>query len=290
MEVDLRATVCDPANMSESQPTISRRSLGRTVWRRREEKGISRAQLGRAIGYSGQTIQRIEEGTQATRSIVVEKICAELGIGNVEMSHLTTLAARGTERGWWEPYFDIGTEETSRPKIPLFLETEQTARRISVVETEVMPGLLQTPEYLQALQEAQLPMTEEVALSWRALRTKRQEMLYGRHVLPRMEFVIGKAAIDYLDALDSSVRDGQVQRLLEVSAMPTAQVRVITGLHAATAGAFNILYPDDETEPFIFSDAADGCRYVEQPQLVSMYESIFELARDKSTTLEEYLR
>ena len=80
-------------------------------------------------------------------------------------------------------------------KIPLFLETEQTAMRIRVVETEVMPGLLQTPEYLQALQDAQLPMPDEVAQSWRALRTKRQEMLYSRRVLPRLEFVIGKAAI-----------------------------------------------------------------------------------------------
>jgi len=276
--------------MSESQPTISRRSLGRTVWRRREEKGISRAQLGRAIGYSGQTVQRIEEGTQATRSIVVEKICAELGIGNVEMSHLTTLAARGTERGWWEPYFDTGTEQTSRPKIPLFLETEQTAMRIRVVETEVMPGLLQTPEYLQALQDAQLPMPDEVAQSWRALRTKRQEMLYSRRVLPRLEFVIGKAAIDYLETLDEPVRDGQLNRLREVSAMQNAQIRVLIGLHAATAGSFNILYPGDETEPFVFSDAADGCRYIEQPQLVSMYESIFGSVQIKSTTLEEYLR
>jgi len=276
--------------MSESQPTISRRSLGRTVWRRREEKGISRAQLGRAIGYSGQTVQRIEEGTQATRSIVVEKICAELGIGNVEMSHLTTLAARGTERGWWEPYFDTGTEQTSRPKIPLFLETEQTAMRIRVVETEVMPGLLQTPEYLQALQDAQLPMPDEVAQSWRALRTKRQEMLYGRRVLPRLEFVIGKAAVDYLETLDGPVRDGQLRRLLEVSAMHNTQIMVLTGLHAATAGSFNILYPGDETEPFVFTDAADGCRYIEQPQLVSMYESIFGSVQIKSTTLEEYLR
>lgn len=276
--------------MSESQPTISRRSLGRTVWRRREEKGISRAQLGRAIGYSGQTVQRIEEGTQATRSIVVEKICAELGIGAVEMSHLTTLAARGTERGWWEPYFDTGTEQTSRPKIPLFLETEQTAMRIRVVETEVMPGLLQTPEYLRALQDAQLPMPDEVAKSWRALRTKRQEMLYGRPVLPCLEFVIGKAAIDYLDALDEPVRVGQIRRLREVSAMANAHIRVLTGLHAATAGSFNILYPGDETEPFVFTDAADGCRYIEQPQLVSMYESIIESAQSKSTTLEEYLR
>ena len=109
-------------------------------------------------------------------------------------------------------------------------------------------------------------------------------------MLPRLEFVIGKAAIDYLDTLPGPVRDGQIARLREVAALDNASVRVLTGLHAATAGGFNILYPDDETEPFVFTDAADGCRYVEQPQLVSMYEQIFGSVQDQSMTLEEYLR
>lgn len=289
-EVESRSTLCNHAVMTESQPTISRRGLGRAIRNRREEKRLTRTQLGNAIGFSVQTVQRIEEGTQATRPMVVEKICKVLEIDAQEMSHLTTLAVRGTERGWWEPYFDLGTEQTSRPKIPLFLETEQTAIRISVVEESVVPGLLQTQEYLRLLQAAQLPMLDEVAESWRALRTRRQEMLYGRAVLPQLEFVMGKAAVDYTGALPSEVRDGQIQRLLEVSAMENASVRVLTGLHAATAGAFNILYADDDTEPFVFMDAADGCRYLEQPQLVSMYGQIFESARDMSISIEEYLR
>jgi transcriptional regulator with XRE-family HTH domain len=276
--------------MAESQPTIARRSLGRALERHRESHNLSRAQAGRSIGYSGQTIQRIEEGTQATRTIVVEKLCARYGIAPAEMSHLTTLASRSKERGWWEPYFDIGAEETSRPKIPLFLETEQSALRISVLETEVVPGLLQTPQYLRALQAAQLPMREEVAENWRGLRTKRQELLYGRDPFPVLEFIIGRAALGYLDAMPGDVRDAQIARILEVAAMPSVSIRVITQIHAATAGAFNILYPGDATEPFVFMDAADGCRYIEQPQLVSMYEQIFGSARDKTVHVKEYLR
>lgn len=276
--------------MPEPQPTIARRSLGRSLERHRESKDLSRAEAGRAIGYSGQTVQRIEEGTQATKPIVVEALCKLYGIDDTEMSHLTTLAVRGKERGWWEPYFDIGSEETSRPKIPLFLETEQSALQIWVLETEVIPGLLQTPEYLRELQAVQLPMREEVAESWRGLRTHRQKLLYSRTPLPSLEFLIGKAAVDYLEAMPAEVRNGQVDRLLEVSAMAGASIRVLTSLHAATAGAFNLLYPGDESEPFVFTDAADGCRYIEQRQLVSMYEQIAESARDKSVPVEEYLR
>jgi hypothetical protein len=235
-------------------------------------------------------MQRIEEGTQATRPLVIEKLCGIYGVTVSEMSHLTTLAVRGKERGWWEPYFDIAAEETSRPKIPLFLETEQAALQIRVLETEVIPGLLQTPEYLRELQAAQLPMREEVAESWRALRTHRQQLLYSRYPLPNLEFLIGKAAVDYLEQMPAGLRDDQVARLLDAAATDGVEVRVITELHAATTGAFNLLYPGDETDPFVFVDAADGCRYIEQPQLVSMYEQIFGLARNKSITIEEYLR
>lgn len=250
---------------------------------------MTRTALGKALGYSIQTITRIEEGTQATRSRVVEDICEVLGFDDDEMSHLTGLAARGHQRGWWEPYFDVGASQTSRPKIPLFLEAEQNSYRVVVVEESVIPGLLQIQEYLRLLQAAQLSMLDEVAERWRALRTRRQEMLYSRPVLPQLDFLIGRGAIDYLDELPAAVRDAQIARLLEVSAMENVGIRVLTGLHAATAGAFNILYPDDDTEPFVFMDAADGCRYVELPQLVFMYEQIFESAQSKSVTLEEYL-
>lgn len=264
--------------------------MGRALERHREACGLTRAEAGRAIGYSGQTIQRIEEGTQATRSLVVEKLCDLYGVSAREMSHLTTLAVRGKERGWWEPYFDVGSKEVSRPRIPLFLETEQESIRIRVIELEVVPGLGQTEEYLRELQEAQLPMSDEVAVSWRGLRTHRQKLLYGRRVPPRLEFLIGKAAIDYLDQMPRGVRDGQIARLLEIDAMPSAEVRIITAVHAATAGAFNLLTPRGEAPPFVFMDTADGCRYIEQPALVSMYEQIFTSARDKSVSAEEYLR
>lgn len=281
---------CDTPVMTESQPTIARRSLGRALERHRESRNLSRAQAGREIGYSGQTIMRIEEGTQATRSIVVEKLCSLYEVTTEEMSHLTSLVARGNEQGWWEPYFDIGTEETSRPKIPLFLETEQVATQIWVLETEVIPGLLQTPEYLRELQAVQTAMNEAAAESWRGLRTHRQKLLYSRVPMPRLEFLIGKAAVDYLDAMPGAVRDGQIARMREVNGMRGADIKIITRLHPGSAGSFNYLFTGDDGDSFVFADAADGCRYVQQPQLVSMYGQIFTSAQNMSVPLEEYLR
>jgi transcriptional regulator with XRE-family HTH domain len=264
--------------------------MGRALERHREANNLTRAQAGREIGYSGQTIQRVEEGMQATRPMVVEKLCALYGIDDAEMSHLTGLAVRGKEPGWWEPFFDIGTEETSRPRIPLFLETEQVARRILVLELTVVPGLLQTLEYLRELQSVQIAMLEEAAESWRALRTLRQKLLYSRSPLPEMHFLLGRPVIDFLDSMPADVRDGQIARMIEVDAMPQASIRVLTRLHPGAAGSFNLLFTDDESDAFGFADADDGCRYITQPQLVSMYGQMFNAAQAMSVPLEEYLR
>ncbi|MEU5156727.1 helix-turn-helix transcriptional regulator [Glycomyces sp. NPDC021274] len=276
--------------MSEAQPTLARRDLGLRLKAHRERIGLTDKQAAELLGYNVKTIQRIEAGTHGTRRLVVESLVSHYGIPQEEASHLYGLVVRGAERGWWEPYFDIGAGQASRPRIPLFLETEQSAAQIWVLETEVIPGLLQTPEYLHVLQAAQLVMSEEVTESLQGLRTKRQELLYGRSSLPVLEFIIGKAAIDYLDAMDPEVRDGQIARILDVAAMPNVRIRVLTQLHAAAAGAFNIVYPGDATDPIVFMDAPDGCRYIEDRRIVSMFEETFGSARGKTVLVEEYLK
>lgn len=276
--------------MTAQQPTIARRSLGRALTRHREAKGLTRAEAGRSITYSWQTMQRIEEGKQATRPLVVEKLCSLYGITGAEMSHLTGLAARAKERGWWEPYIDGGTKEGTRPDFPLFLETEQIATHIRVLETEVIPGLLQTEAYLLALQAAQLPMPEDVAAGVRALRTHRQRLMAERADDPRQEYLFSRSAIDHLEALPADAAEEQRDRLLAAAEVENVQIRVIASLHAGAAGAFAVLAPPEEEPPFVYIDDLDGCRYIEDLDVVSTYDRAFTLAWDKSVPIKEYLR
>lgn len=238
---------------------------------------------------SKRTIERVEAGTHGTKRPLVESLIERYGIRPGEGSHLLGLVARGSERGWWEPYIDGGTKEGTRPDFPLFLESEQVAERIQVLETEVVPGLLQTSEYLVELQTAQLPIPSDVAEGVRGLRTHRQRLIYSRPRPPRMEFLIGEGAMRYLDHLPGRVRDGQVRRMLEVAAMPQVDIRVITRLHAGAAGAFNIITPSVATA-FVYVDLMDGCRYVEDRDIVSRYGLTIDAARVKSDPIEEYLR
>lgn len=287
--VDTERAAWDTPSMSE-QPTLARRSLGARLRRLRESSGRSPKEVGEAIGVSRQTITRIEQGKQATHILQARALCDYFDVSRAEKSHLCDLAVRGKERGWWEPYVDGGSRESTRPDFPLFLETEQIAIHTRVLETEVIPGLLQTPEYLRALQDVQLPQPPEVAEAVRGLRTHRQKLMADRTDNPRMEFLISCGAIDYLASLDDEVADGQRQRLLSATTGGHTDIRVITSIHAGAAGAFAILTPPDDVPPFVYIDDLDGCRYIEDVDVVFLYEQAFAAARGRSVPVEEYLR
>lgn len=273
-----------------SHPTISRRGLGKRLKRRREEAGLSEQEAADLLGYTLKSVRRIEAGTQGTKQTTIEAFIKHYSISADEASHLQTLRVRGAERGWWEDYIDKGTKEDTRPDFPMFLESEQIATRIQVFECEVIPGLLQTLGYLQAIQDAQLPIPADVAERVRKLRERRQELFHGRADAPRMQFLMGEAAMLYLMRLDAGVRDGQVARLREVAAMPGVEIRVLTELHAAVAGSFAILTTPDDFPPIVYTDHLDGCRYLEDVDVTSRYEQAFSAARKKSVSIEEYLR
>lgn len=280
----------DTERMSQAQPTLARRDLGIRLRTHRERTGLTAKEAAELIGYSERTIDRIEAGTHGTKKVVIEALVKHYRISTKEASHLYALVVRGAERGWWEPYVDGGTKQGTRPDFPLFLESEQVAAFIRVLETELIPGLLQTPEYLLALQAAQLPIPDDVAEAVRALRTLRQKLIWGRSRPPQMAFLIGEGALRYLEHLPGQVRDGQVRRLLEAAREPHIDIRVITELHAGAAGAFNIITPTEQEATFTFVDLLDGCRYIEDRDIVSMYVRAFLAAQKKTVRVEEYLR
>ncbi len=238
---------------------------------------------------SRKTIDRIEKGVQGTKRPVIESLCRHYEVDDKERSYLLALWARSSERGWWEAYFDASNEEVINPEFPLFLESEQIATLIRVFESELIPGLLQTPDYLFALQAVQLPIPPEVAARIRALRVERQKLMFRRIDNPELEFLIGVGAMHYLMRLPAGVRDGQIARLRELNALANVSIRIVTGLHPAAGNPFNLLTTTSDMPPIAYLESRDGCRYIERSEVVFFFERLFASAREKSEDLEEYL-
>ena len=271
--------------MHQSQPTLARRTLGRALKRHRESNGLNRSQAAKTIRVSPQTIQRMEDGITETKYITVKGVCDEYGISDAEKSHLCELAVAGAQRGWWESNRNGGP-----PGSPLFLETEQVADLIQSLETELIPGLLQVPEYLNAIQEAFLSMPEAASRSARQLRAQRQQMLFNRKPLPTMQFLIGRGPIESLRYLPEFAQLKQKEHLLKLSSNSSIEIKVLPHFHPAMTNSFNILKSEsqDEKESIVYLESLDGCRYIEDSEVNLRYQQAFEQAWANSSDLEEH--
>lgn len=264
-------------------PTLAKIALGALITRLREASGKERTEVAAELGVDTETVRRWEIGKIAPKKMAIEALARAVGASAAELSRMTTLSLESKQRGLFE-----GSNVS--PEMRVLYETEVTARLIRSLELEHIPGLLQTPEYHLAVQEALLPVDPDLADVLRRLRARRQEIVFGRKPLPKIQFIISRTALLYLDDYPK-LRRKQVDRLREVAAIPEVEIRVITGFHAAMLGSFTMLTPPRSTgaRPFVYVEDIDGGRYVEG-DVVSQYEAVFGLVRDQqSRELEEYL-
>lgn len=262
---------------------VSKLALGQLIRKVREREGFSRPEVAALMGVDNETIRRWEIGKIAPKVHTVETLAGKIGATAAELSQMTTLSLNSKGRNLFEG-------NNVPPHLRAFYESEAIAVRIRSIGLEYLPGLLQTRAYHVATQEEQVPIDPQRAQDLRELRTRRQEISFGRDPLPRMDFLVTRAALLYLEDYPE-IRDEQVRRLLEVSAMPGVSLRVLKGFHASMLNAYTILNLPKETgaRPFAYVEAIDGGRYVEG-HVVSEYEAAFEKAStSQSVAIEEVL-
>lgn len=269
----------------EITPTLARRTLGAMLARSREEAQMERPEVAIELDVHPDTVRRWEIGETGPKPATVRFLGSLYGATATQISRWCALAVDGKQRGLYEG-------NNVPPELRALVECEITAAHISSLELEYIPGLLQTPGYLRAIQETELPHSAETAEQVTSLRVRRQEYVFGDPV-PELSFVIGFAAMAYMDRLPPDARGEQLDRLREVSELPNVDIRILTGPHAGMGGSFTILTPRKSTVgavPFVHVESAHGGRYLETHDLVSLYGRIYDAVHKSAQQLEEYLR
>jgi transcriptional regulator with XRE-family HTH domain len=131
---------------STEGPTVLRILLGTQLRRLRESRGISAQAAAKAIRGSDSKISRMELGRNAIREIDVLDLLTFYGVGAVEREQLLNLAEQANRPGWWHRFNDILPDW-----FQAYVGMEEAATTIRVYEPQVIPGLLQTPQYTAAV-------------------------------------------------------------------------------------------------------------------------------------------
>ena len=137
--------------MAEGSPTVRRRELGALLRKLRKDKDLTVDQVTTYLECSASKISRIETGQRGATPRDVRDLCDLYGVTNqAERERLVGLAREGKQQGWWQSY-DLPFAT------PMYVGLEAEAVRIKDYDSAVIPGLLQSADYLRALHDDPLP-------------------------------------------------------------------------------------------------------------------------------------
>lgn len=254
-------------------PSVRRRRLSAQLRRLREAAGKTLTEAAENSGIPRAKLGRIE--TSDLRTVKPRDLDALLDAYGVtdpdERAAFHQLARDAKERGWWWRYRDVFGAEP----LPDF---EAEACRIRTYEVTTIPGLLQTPEYAEAIfLGGRLTDPERIRRQVEA-RLARREILTRIESPPWLWAVIDEAALRRPIG-GPTVMAEQLRYLLRVAQWPNVDVQVLpfsAGAHSALSGAFTVLeFPDPTDNSVVYVDSVDHGVLEERAEAVAAYLATF---------------
>lgn len=261
-------------------PTIRRRRLARILRDLREESGQTLDIASKQSGIPRATLGKLETADlKRIRPVHLDSLAQLYKVDEGTWNGLHQLAKDANERGWWSKYKDV-FKATGLPSF------EVEASYIRVYETQVIPGLLQTPNYIRAVFTGTSAFPEDRVQRHVDARMERQEIL-DRLYPPEYVAIIDEAALRRQAGSRTVMRE-QLLHLAEMALRPRATIHILpfsTGLHAATLGAFQIMdFPEPRDPTIGYTETPTSTVYVEEGEEIARYETMWREVHNSALT------
>ena len=265
-----------------SQPsTVLGRQLGDELRRHRERARMSTAQAAEALECTKGKISRIENGRASLRSPDLVALLTAYGVQDPSvrdrLGKLARTANRRRRGGWWNQYGSV-LVDTYRD----YVELEAIADSIRTFQAQLVPGLLQTAEYVRAVIDAsEESETAEEVEQFVQVRLARQERLAGENPLQLCAVLAEGLLLQEVGG--AHVMREQLDHLSAMSELPNITVQVLPftrGAHASMFGPYVVLgFPQEEAMDVVLTDNPTGSMWLERDPEVSRYRALFDAAR-----------
>jgi transcriptional regulator with XRE-family HTH domain len=263
-------------------PAVSRRRLRTELRRARNNAGLTQEHVAEAMDWSPSKLIRIENGTNSISTNDLKALVKHYEITNEKrIAELLSLSKASRERSWWSAHPGI-----AKPLAEL-IEYESAAHVSRHYQDLVIPGLLQTTDYMRASTRQLAPdLPSDRIDAVVEVRVKRQEELFKRAEAPRLYFVLDEPVIRRVVG-GTDVMRRQLQQLIEASDMPNVTVEVVpftAGLVPGLQTAFVIHeFLDDADEELLYLESPHGDMLIrdKQDEILS-YREDFERLREAS--------
>ncbi|MEU6703392.1 helix-turn-helix domain-containing protein [Streptomyces wuyuanensis] len=269
---------------SNVNPTVRRRRLGQELRRLRELKGMTAEEVADRLLVSQSKISRLENGRRSISQRDVRDLC---GVYEVEdhrvVDSLMQMAKDSRQQGWWHAFGDI--------PYSVYIGLETDAASLRVYEPQIVPGLLQTREYAEALITGALPETPSTDVEKRVqVRVRRQERIASDESPLRLWAVVDEAALRRVVGNKEMMRE-QLEHLVEQSQLPHVTVQVLPfsmGAHPGITGHYAILeFPDASDSSVVYIEGVTSDLYLEKANDVHKYTVMYEHLRAQALNVEQ---
>ncbi|CAM5339263.1 Transcriptional regulator OS=Streptomyces gougerotii OX=53448 GN=GCM10010227_25400 PE=4 SV=1 [Streptomyces diastaticus subsp. diastaticus] len=269
---------------SSVKPTVRRRRLGQELRRLRELKGMTAEQVAERLLVSQSKISRLENGRRSISQRDVRDLC---GVYEVEdhriVDSLMQMAKDSRQQGWWHSFGDI--------PYSVYIGLETDAASLRAYDPQVVPGLLQTRPYAEALIQGAIPEISPADAEKRVqVRMRRQDRVSSPENPLRLWTVMDEAALHRAVGTPEIMRE-QLEHLVRMSELPHVTVQVIPftmGAHPGLNGQYAILeFPDATDSSVVYIEGVTSDLYLEKSNDVQKYSVMYEHLRAQALDPEK---
>ncbi|MFF3491285.1 Scr1 family TA system antitoxin-like transcriptional regulator [Streptomyces sp. NPDC002795] len=240
----------------------------------RQSAGYTQAQLGELLGMEEETIASIEQGRRALLPDLADRLD--------ELLDTKGLLSIGVANMPEVDQFPLWAEE--------YMRQEREATAISWYDALVVPGILQTEEYAQAVLRERVPAYGEDEIEAKtAGRVARQEVLH-RKVPPTLSFVVWEPVL-HAAVGGPRVRREQLRHLRSCAELPAVSLQFLpldSPSNAGLNGPFTLLETPDH-QHLAYTESQRGSQLVAGPDDVSILTRKYAMLRTQALTAQQSL-
>ncbi|MCT2588394.1 helix-turn-helix transcriptional regulator [Streptomyces sp. N2-109] len=265
----------EPSPALNGEPANGLEWFGREVEAALAHKGVSQRQLADATGYKEPYVSKVKKG-KALPSPQFADGCDRFFNTSGFFARLLVRISQHGHPEWFVPY----------------LELEEKAAQVLDFSPFLVMGVLQIPEYAEALFRAAHPRDPNDVITRKVAARLQRRTVLERPDPPLLWIVLDESCLRR-EVGGREVMRHQVEHLLSEAQTPNVTVQVLPYDSGAppAAEAFTLLtFDDDDTAPVLYSEAQGLGRVIDSASVVATGTDRYERLRADALSPEKSLR
>jgi transcriptional regulator with XRE-family HTH domain len=259
--------------MAANSPTPRALRLGTALREARDAVGMGQRELAKLVGIHHTILSKIENGHRVPSTEQTAMMLAYLHVQGDRADTIIELA-RDTSAPLWLAV----TLPEQHHQMEALLDFERNAKTITEVSPLLVPGLLQTTNYIRAIMS--IAVSQKEVETRTAVRIGRREALIREDSPVEFTALISEASLHQIIG-DTQIMIEQLNHLLKMADRPNIDLRVVpfsSGWHPGLEGAFTLIEPE-EGEPIVHLENRRSGLFLHMPTDISLYREAAEWER-----------